>query len=76
MTQDTGYEGGGQDEGSESIDPVHFTLVETPFFSSAQVVASLLRNGESCGLIYLKSKEEFDWLKERVTGTFNITDVK
>lgn len=51
-----------------------FTVEPAMFHYSHSTAATVRRNGIAVGLLYLKSKEEFDWVKERLEGTFDMED--
>ena len=66
---ETGYEGGPPvDDG----DPVTFELeAYQNQYTSSGVLGRVKRNGEWIGLLRLRSEDEFEWLKGRISGTYN-----
>jgi hypothetical protein len=67
MMADAGYNSAGEEDAVEVV--FSFELQENQW-SSSGVSARLLRNDRPCGLFYLKSKEEFEWLRNRVAGVY------
>ncbi len=66
---DTGYEQGGEGEEGNAT----FELVRMEYLYTGQgITVRLLRNGSAVGLLYLKTVEEFEWLKERIDGEFDL----
>ena len=64
----TGYEG--QDEDEEGSVTFELELVAY-MYTARGITCRLLRDGEASGIVYLKSKNEFEWLRERINGTFD-----
>ena len=69
-TPGTGYE----DDGPDEIEgPVVFELVETRhLYVSRGTMGRLKRNGSSIGILYFDSQDEFEWVKRRLDGEFDI----
>ena len=64
----TGYE----DSGPPPEDgPVEFGLESYSYQWSSSILGRVTRNGVAIGILYFKTKEELEWMKERVRGTFD-----
>lgn len=62
----TGYDGPAPKEG---IQKNHFTARLDNVIGTSTPVAIIERDGEPIGALRCLDKEEFQWLKERITGT-------
>ena len=47
----------------------HYTVKLEQVMQGSRPVAVVHKNGEPIGALTCKSKEEFAWLKDRITGT-------
>ena len=68
-TPETGYDQGGSEEDEGTV---VFELTKVEHLYSRGIMGRLKRNGEPIGLLYFKSEEEFDWIKRRIDGEFDI----
>jgi hypothetical protein len=67
---DGGYDGPREGDGANSSGEARFVLYPATGYSQS-VTAQLFRNGIPCGLLYLETKEELEWLKERIDGRYS-----
>ena len=68
---DTGYEGG-EDTPKPSLHIWSMRLL--PFgYGTDKIVAQIVRDETALAIIYLDSMEEYEWLKNRVSGQMRIS---